>query len=773
MFSDIDGQVRLEEELRRSRELLRATADAMLDPQVLAQAVRDGEGRIVDFVCLEGNRAACEYLGVGREELVGRSVRDFFPGVAEADFFGLCATVVETGAPLARDDVLLGDAATGTGAYFDVRASRVGDALGLTVRDVTGRHAAAAALAHSERLLRTVIDGMLDPQILLRLVCDDAGEPLDFVYEEVNRAACEYFSRSRQQLVGTGLLENSPRARDTVFGRYLEAVLTGEPWMAEDVPVTGDMAPSARYDISAVPTGDRRLSVTFRNVTYRHESQAALLQSEEQFRDIFEHSFVGHALTSPDGHFVKVNAALCRMLGYRPEEMEGADITLFTVPEDDEAMRRRVAAMVDGTSDQGHARRRYRAKDGSIRWGDVSSTLQRDADGQPLYFIGSVMDVTEQVAAAEQIARLQAMRDVAESVAHVGSFRLDLATLTSVWSPEVRRLLDVAPEAEPDFYGSVLATRVDPDDRERLLQALAQARGRGEMPTVEFRVTWRDGSEHVIRRGGRIECDEDGRPVAAVGYMQDVTGLRAAEATLRARQRDLEESGRRLEALNRELESFSYSVSHDLRAPLRAIDGFSQILVDDYAGVLDEEGLGHLERIRAGAQRMGRLIDDLLGFSRAGRVELRLADVDVSAAAAAVLDELAAAAPERRVEVSVRPGLRAVADPALLDVVLANLLGNAWKFTSGREPAHIELGARVEDGETVFFVRDDGAGFDMAYAGALFAPFSRLHTEDEFPGSGIGLAMVQRIVARHGGRVWAEGAVGEGATVYFTLPAAV
>jgi two-component system NtrC family sensor kinase len=222
---------------------------------------------------------------------------------------------------------------------------------------------------------------------------------------------------------------------------------------------------------------------------------------------------------------------------------------------------------------------------------------------------------------------------------------------------------------------------------------------------------------------------------------------------------------------NRELEAFSYSVSHDLRAPLRRIDGFSRMLIDEYAGVLDERGKDYLSRVRGSAQRMARLIDDLLQLSRVGRAELNRSRVDVSAMVASIVEELARAEPERQVELSIEPGVVAEADSPLLRVVLDNLLGNAWKFTAKAAQARIEFGVDRSGGEPTYFVRDNGAGFDQAYAHKLFGPFQRLHDDRDFPGTGIGLATVYRIIDRHGGRVTAQGKPGEGATLAFTLPA--
>jgi two-component system, NtrC family, sensor kinase len=225
-----------------------------------------------------------------------------------------------------------------------------------------------------------------------------------------------------------------------------------------------------------------------------------------------------------------------------------------------------------------------------------------------------------------------------------------------------------------------------------------------------------------------------------------------------------------LEYKNKELEAFSYSVSHDLRAPLRSIDGFSQALIEDYGDRLDEPARNYLHRIRAAAQRMAVLIDDILLLSRISRAQVDRERLDLSSLAQAVADELKQQNPERVVEVQIQPDLFTHADRGLIRVLFDNLLGNAWKFTARTTDARIEVKAQTEGMDTVFLVRDNGAGFDMAHAGALFQPFQRLHDVADFPGTGIGLATVQRIVDHHGGRIWAQGTVGCGAAVFFTIP---
>jgi PAS domain S-box-containing protein len=252
---------------------------------------------------------------------------------------------------------------------------------------------------------------------------------------------------------------------------------------------------------------------------------------------------------------------------------------------------------------------------------------------------------------------------------------------------------------------------------------------------------------------------------------RDITERRQAAEEVERQRNELARSNAELIATNNELEAFSYSVSHDLRAPLRSIDGFSLALLEDYEEKLDAGGKDNLHRVRAATQRMGVLIDDLLNLSRVTRTEMKLQRVDLSAIGRSIAADLKNTRPERRSEFSVQEDLEAYADSHLMRIALENLIGNAWKFTSKRESACIEFGKTHCNGSLAYFVRDNGAGFDPARAERLFGAFQRLHDANDFPGTGVGLATVQRIIHRHGGRIWAESAVERGATFYFTLEA--
>lgn len=264
--------------------------------------------------------------------------------------------------------------------------------------------------------------------------------------------------------------------------------------------------------------------------------------------------------------------------------------------------------------------------------------------------------------------------------------------------------------------------------------------------------------------------DSSGNPNYLLGISEDITERKAAEEEIRELNFRLQQKIRELESVNQELESFSYSVSHDLRAPLRAIDGFSREVLETYNDSLDAQGQDQLRRVRAASQRMGHLIDDLLKLARITRTEMQRSEVDLSAIAREIFSEQQRQEPRDRIEVSIAPNLRVHADPNLMRVALDNLLGNARKFSGRRNDPRIEFGSQRQDDETVFFVRDNGAGFDMAYADKLFGAFQRLHPASEFEGTGIGLATVQRIIRRHGGHIWAQAQINSGATFFFTLP---
>jgi signal transduction histidine kinase len=283
----------------------------------------------------------------------------------------------------------------------------------------------------------------------------------------------------------------------------------------------------------------------------------------------------------------------------------------------------------------------------------------------------------------------------------------------------------------------------------------------------------KDGTCFPVRIDLTVIRNDEGDSVSRVAFVQDLTTQKRAEQEIRQLNAELEKRVRdrtaQLEAANKELEAFAYSVSHDLRAPLRGIDGWSLALAEDYAGQLDSRAHQYVDRVRSETQRMGLLIDDLLQLSRVTRTEMQSLPVDLSTVARTIAARLNEANPDRQLEFVIEPGLRGVGDARLLEIALTNLFSNAVKFTGPHARARIEFGQADYNGRLCFYVRDDGVGFDVAYADRLFRAFQRLHKTSEFPGTGIGLAIVQRVIHRHGGRVWAESQIDRGAKFLFTL----
>jgi PAS domain S-box-containing protein len=291
-------------------------------------------------------------------------------------------------------------------------------------------------------------------------------------------------------------------------------------------------------------------------------------------------------------------------------------------------------------------------------------------------------------------------------------------------------------------------------------------------PHVDFEewVVWPDGREMWVSTTKMPLQNAEGQTIGIFGISRDITDRKRTEQAIRKLNADLEKQAEKLQAANKELEAFSYSVSHDLRAPLRAIDGYTRILVEDYESILDAEGKRVCSVVSREARRMGQLIDDLLSFSRLGRKEMYSSKIEMRTLVVSILNELLKEEDRERIDVHIAKLPVAKGDPSLIRQVWFNLLSNAIKFTSKKDRAVIEVGSKATKEEFMYYVRDNGAGFEMEYANKLFGVFQRLHSESEFSGTGVGLAIVQRIIRRHGGRVWAEGEAEKGATFYFALP---
>jgi len=413
----------------------------------------------------------------------------------------------------------------------------------------------------------------------------------------------------------------------------------------------------------------------------------------------------------------------------------------------------------------------HQRRDGQ-RWDGEVHLMRFQSDGRPLLQF-TVIDITARRRAEERLLASETRLKQAQRMAAIGSWERDLESGQLYWTEEIHRILELDPAQHPPSFHAFLQ-QVHPDDR-----ALVQEAYRGlvevrELQAIVHRLLMPDGRIKYVRETG-VTVYRDDQPVRSMGTVQDITALREAEEALRRLNDELEERvagrTRELSQLNRELESFAYSVSHDLRTPLRGINGFASLIAEEHSEQLDDEAREHLERIRQSANSMGQLIDALLALARVNRGELQPAWVDLGALAHALATDLATADPGRVVQWSIGDDLRAWGDPVLLRVVMQNLLGNAWKYTRDVPIAQIGVQRLDSDSDsTAFVVSDNGAGFDMRYAAQLFEPFKRLHSPRQFEGTGVGLATVQRVLERHGGWIRGEGETGRGARFSFGLP---
>jgi PAS domain S-box-containing protein len=524
-------------------------------------------------------------------------------------------------------------------------------------------------------------------------------------------------------------------------------------------------------DIRAVPVWDARGQIVAMQGISRDISDRVGLEEELRLKSAaLEAAANAIVMTDAEGRIIWVNRAFTQLTGYEAAEVLGRNPRVLKSGVQDDAVYEQLWKTIGaGNVWQGEIVNRH--KDGHLYTEEMTITPVASRLGEITHYIAIKQDVTVRRQAEEELRQSElCFRALAENMLDLVAI-LDRDGVIRYASPSHFSCNGFHPE---DLVGRSAFDFVHPDDVASLRATfVARVESEGYSARTQYRFRHRDGSWRVVEGVAR-NLYGDPSVQGVLVNSRDITERVQAEEEILSLNRQLEQRVRErtaaLEAANHELESFSYSVSHDLRAPLRSIDGFSEALLEDHAAQLDERGKYYLSRLRAASRHLLDLIGDLLQLSRVGRYELERRRVDLSALAAEVVAELREREPDRRVEVSLGAGLEVSADPTLLRQMLGNLLGNAWKYTGKKEGAHIELGSVDRDGERVYFVRDDGVGFDMTYAERIFESFQRLHSSNEFEGTGVGLATVRRILSRHGGRAWAEGAVGTGATFFFTLP---
>jgi PAS domain S-box-containing protein len=465
---------------------------------------------------------------------------------------------------------------------------------------------------------------------------------------------------------------------------------------------------------------------------------------------------------------VYVNSAFTRIWGLAVEDLYASPLrwTEAIHGEDRERVRTNFQHWLDDAAEPLYsAEYRIVRPDGELRWIRDRGTKLRDAQGKVIRLQGIAEDITQQRTAELALAESRQSRDALLEGNPSPSWLKDCSSRFVVanrawFARHGIPVHDIAGKTDLDFFGAARDAISRVED-----QCVIDTR---KVMHYERKGPYADGAEYAETVKAPL-LDSQGKVVGIVGISHDISARKHIEDAMHELNQSLAHKTAELSALNTELEAFSYSVSHDLRAPLRRISGFGNFLLKDNFEQLDAEGQNRLQRILVASEQMGRLIDDLLTLARISRQAMSLREVNLHGLATQALGVLAEAHPGRQIEIVIEPALQITADAGLMRVVVDNLIGNAWKFTGRCAHARIEMGVAAGAGERVYFVRDNGAGFDMNYAGKLFAPFQRLHTVQQFEGTGIGLATVKRIIARHEGRIWVDSAVDRGTTVYFTV----
>jgi PAS domain S-box-containing protein len=519
-----------------------------------------------------------------------------------------------------------------------------------------------------------------------------------------------------------------------------------------------------------------KLTGIAQDITARKLAEEALITSQANLAEAQRIAGLGSWRLDLVSHRAFWSDQQYRCLGYAPGACEAnlANFEAAVHPEDLDRVRRSLQKALQQRQSGFELDHRVVWRDGSEHVLQERALVEYAADGAPLAIIGTSQDITLRVAMAQELqAHRQHLEELIEQRTatikqqaqiidqiHDSVVTTDLDGLITSWNGGAERLFKI-PAATA--LGRHISFIYPESEHEFLQQAIISPLKQRGLHETEVKMRRADGVEFPVHLSLSLLYDDQGQPRGMVGYSIDISEQKQ-------RERQLARLAENLQAANKELESFSYSVSHDLRAPLRAIDGFSLALMEDYGERLDDIALDYLQRVRAGAQRMGLLIDDLLQLSRVSRETFKMEQVDLGEIADLVMQELMAADPERRIEFDRDDDMQVWGDARLLKIMLDNLLGNAWKFTSLEDQPRISF-RRHPDDPQIFTIQDNGVGFDMRYADKLFGAFQRLHRTTDFPGTGVGLATVQRIVQRHGGRVWAEAKTNEGARFYVSFDA--
>ncbi len=597
-----------------------------------------------------------------------------------------------------------------------------------------------------------------------------------------NRAALASVGAELEQIEGRSAYELAPKEAANYYRDDLEIMESRLPKLGivqhlrlvtgKKIWVRTDKFPHIGADGGVVGV----IAIS-RDISEEKKAEDALRASERRYRSLTELSPAGVLRTDEQGNALYASERWLDITGLSAEQAKGRGWLVAIHPGDQKSLGADWERAIERQDPAFRARVRVRRPDGEVRIVIAQAVAELGAEGKVQGYIATFSEVLEESPsdeAEEALREQQRLFEAFATMAPVGIFQSDPVGRCSHVNARWCRVWGLKAE---EALGRSWVRTLHPDDHDKVLVDLQRATQTRQPYKGECRAIHPDGKVRWVLAQSAPMLDEQGELTGHVGTVTDITERKEAEEQIRQMNQELEvrvdQRTAELKAANTELEDFCYCVSHDLRGPLRTLDGFSHALLDEFSEKFEPRAVEWLGKIRGASQHMGRLIDDLLALSRLSRGEIRRRPVNVSKLAREVADELRANEPDREVTFEMADGVTVDGDTTLLHVVLQNLIGNAWKFTGQCEAARIVFGRlddHDEEGCEVLFVRDNGVGFDMDYADKLFGAFERLHGGDEFEGSGIGLATVDRVVKRHGGRVWAEASPGKGATFYFSLP---
>lgn len=574
------------------------------------------------------------------------------------------------------------------------------------------------------------------------------------------------------------------RSPEELTGEYFSSYFRGDPAEARQEMFQGvietktpilfeDYRDGMWLENSVYPVTDSKgqvtkLAIYSRDITERKRSEELLKQAEEKYRSIFENAVEGIFRNTPEGQMIAANPALAKMLGYdSPEELTAVMTDVQNQIYADPAYRPRIIQILEKDGVALGFNCEFKRKNGSAVWVTMNVRAVRDKQGRPLYYDGTVENITE---------RKQAEEALRASEEKFRRFFETMPEYAYIISPN-GKIVDLNPAALQmlgyewdEVIGKPLTMTYAPESMPRIHELYALWKESGTIRNEELVIQTKQLEKRTVILNVSTAKHADGAILHSASVQTDITERKRAEEKIRKLNEELNRRIMELAAVNAELESFTYSISHDLKTPLIAVEGLSRMLLDRYGNQLDSKGQKLLDIIITSAAQVKELAGDLLALFTVGRKEIRYSTIDMKKMASDIFEQLKAAHQGRRIEFSLKPTPTASGDRNMIRQVVLNLLGNSIKFSRARAIARVEFGGWAEQGEAVYYVKDNGVGFPMEHKEKLFEVFERFHLSEEFEGAGIGLATVKRIVQRHGGQVWAEGKVNEGATFYFSLP---